>query len=156
MFDYAGGKTDWLASGLPTRGKLAGVPRAGGLARTDVPTCELTDRLGDVWERTEGSDADQCVVINKENVVLGRLRRGAIDSNLEATVEAVMESGPSTFRPSVPLEEMAEYMTKRAMADALITTSDGVLLGVLYRKDIEQAPEGKRAKSLTRSIYGKK
>ena len=130
MFDYVGGKADWLASGLPTEGKLAGASRAGGLARTDVLTCELTDRLGEAWERLEGSDADQCVVVNEENVVLGRLRKEAIDLNLEATVEAVMESGPSTFRPSVSLGEMAEYMTKRAMSDALITTSDGVPVGV--------------------------
>ena len=153
VFDYAAGKADWLASGLPTEGKLAETPRAGGLARADVLTCELTDRLADVWERTESSDADQCVVVNDENIVLGRLRK---DSDLEATVEAVMESGPSTFRPDVSLKEMEQYMTKHGMADALITTSDGVLVGVLYRQDIEQALNGTRAKALPRSIYGKK
>ena len=44
-----------------------------------------------------------------------------------------MICGPSTFRPSVSLDEMKEYFGKHDLASAPITTPDGVLLGLLRR-----------------------
>ncbi|MGH2689826.1 MAG: hypothetical protein ACRDKW_13630, partial [Actinomycetota bacterium] len=52
VYDYAAGKLDWLAAGLPSEGMNASRPRAGDVARDDVPTCRLDERLGDVRERT--------------------------------------------------------------------------------------------------------
>jgi len=36
-----------------------------------------------------------------------------------------------TFRPSVPLEEMADYIQEHGMDRALITTAEGRLVGIL-------------------------
>jgi predicted transcriptional regulator len=44
-----------------------------------------------------------------------------------------MEPGPSTFRPHVPVAEMSEYFAEHDLASAPITTSEGVLIGLLER-----------------------
>lgn len=136
--DYVAGKADWLASGLPVEGQLANLPRAGDVARKDVPTCNLTDRLGDVRDRTRDADQNVCVVVNDHRVVLGRLRGDALRGDPGATVESVMESGPTTTRTDDPLEAITERLQHRRVSSILVTTSDGRLVGVLYRKDAEK------------------
>ena len=42
------GELDWLAAGLPTEGLNAERPRAGDVARMDVPTCRLDEPVGEV------------------------------------------------------------------------------------------------------------
>ncbi len=137
VFDYVAGKADWLASGLPVEGKFADYPRAGDVARRDVPTCRLTDRLGDVRDRTLDADQNVCVVVNDDRIVLGRLRGDALGGDPEATVESVMESGPTTTRPDDPLEAITERLQSARVASILVTTPDGRLVGVLYRRDAE-------------------
>jgi CBS domain-containing protein len=129
---------DWTANGLPTEGKLAGLLRAGDAVRRDVPTCRLTERLGDVAERVNAAGQDVCIVTTEEGVVLGRLRGEALSAEPEASVESVMEAGPTTIRPDVPLEEFTEHMSARRVGSILVTTSTGRLLGILHRKDAEE------------------
>ena len=138
VFDYVTGKMDWLASGLPIEGKQAGVPRAGEVARRDVPTCHLTDLLGEVRDRVRSAGWDVCIVVDGDSVVLGLLRGGAFNAAPERVMEQIMESGPSTIRPHVPVETLAENMRKQGAEHTVVTTLDGRLVGVLYRKDAEQ------------------
>jgi CBS domain-containing protein len=139
VFDYVTGKLDWFASGLPIEGKHAGVPRAGQVARRGVPTCQITDRLGDVRDRVQKAGWDVCVVIGGNSVVLGLLRGDVFTAAPETLIEHVMESGPSTIRPHLTVESMLENMRKQRVEHFVVTTLDGRLVGVLYRKDIEQA-----------------
>ena len=141
VFDYVAGKTDWLASGLPTEGRLANSPRAGPAANRDVPTCRLTDRIADVRERVRASGHTICVVTNDDRVVLGRLTANALAADTKALVETVMESGPTTIRPDEPLEAVTERLRDRRVGSIIVTTVDGRLVGVLYRKDAEQRLE---------------
>lgn len=127
------GKVEWLASGLPMEGKRAGGPRVGDRVRRDVPTCRLTDRLGDVARQIRASGWDCGVVVNEEHVVLGFLRNEVLDGASEASVEEVMEPGPSTFRPDILPEELGTYMQKRNIDSALVTTADGKLVGILQQ-----------------------
>jgi predicted transcriptional regulator len=46
-----------------------------------------------------------------------------------------MRPGPSTFRPYVPIAEMAKYMADHDLESSPITTSDGRLVGLLRRCD---------------------
>jgi CBS domain-containing protein len=138
VFDYVTGKLDWFASGLPIEGKQATVPRAGQVARRDVPTCQLTDRLGDVRDRVVRAGWDVCVVIGGTSFVLGLLRGGAFNAVPESIIEQIMESGPTTIRPHVTVESVAENMRKQGAEHSVVTTLDGRLVGVLYRKDAEQ------------------
>jgi CBS domain-containing protein len=150
VYDYVAGKADWFASGLPIEGKLAVVPRIGDVARRDVPLCGLSDRIGDVRERAQEAGWDACAVVNEKRVVLGLLRRKELDADPEAIAEQMMRPGPTTFRPNVPVQEMAERMRERGARTVLVTTSDGTLVGQLRRDDAERvAAEGARSGAVT-------
>jgi Mg/Co/Ni transporter MgtE len=139
VYDYGDGKQNWLAAGLPTEGKFAGVPRAGTLARLDAPTCRLDDRLGEVAERVRAQGWDVCVVVNEHRIVLGILRSEHLKEDPGRRVEEVMQPGPSTFRPHVFITEMAEFMLNHDMASVPITTGEGELVGVLRQEDAVEA-----------------
>ena len=117
---------------------MARLPRAGDVARKDVPTCSLADRLGDVRERAKRDGWDVCVVVNEERIVLGLLRAKELAGDPNQTAEQAMRPGPSTFRPHVPIEEMAAYMVEHDLPSSPITTLEGRLVGVLLREDAER------------------
>ena|SRR5437868_6803274 len=131
---YAGGKHDWMSAGLPTEGEKARLPRAGTVARSDVPTCMPGDLVGQV-DRAAGV----AIVVDRDNVVVGMLRQEQLDGDPGMRVEDVMLCGPSTFRPYVPIGEMADYMTEHDLDSSPVTTSDGKLVGVLFRDDAVRA-----------------
>lgn len=78
---------------------------------------------------------DACVVVNDERVVLGLLRSGELAKADGGPVHAAMRPGPSTFRPHVPIAEMAHYMIEHELESSPITTSDGRLVGLLLVDD---------------------
>jgi Mg/Co/Ni transporter MgtE len=129
------GELDWLAAGLPTEGRNAELLRAGDVARPDVPTCRLDEPIGQVRERVRAAGWDACVVVNDQRVVLGLLRTGELERGQNEPVEQVMRPGPSTFRPHVPIEELAHFMIHHDMPTSPVTTSDGRLVGLLRRED---------------------
>jgi CBS domain-containing protein len=137
VYDYAPGKVDWSAAGLPMEGELASVPTVGDIARRDVPTCVLEQKVGEVHERIRASGWDRCVVVNKGQVVLGLLREKELAADPEASAEAAMRPGPTTIRPDTPAKKMAERMNKRGTASVVVTTPDGVLVGLMYRDDAD-------------------
>jgi CBS domain-containing protein len=138
VYDYAAGKLDWMAAGLPTEGTNAKQPRAADEARRDVPICRLQDRLEDVRERVRTAGWDACVVVNDERVVLGLLREKELGGDADLPVEQAMRPGPSTFRPYVSIQEIARFMTEHNLETSPITTSDGRLVGLLRREDAER------------------
>lgn len=133
------GKLDWIAAGLSSEGREAERPRAGDIARKDVPTCSLDERLGDARERAQVGGWNACVVVNEERIVLGLLRQKELGAGADERIESVMRPGPSTFRPHVGIEEMAEYMIEHDLPNTSITTSDGRLVGLLLRVDAAKA-----------------
>jgi CBS domain-containing protein len=137
VYWYGPGKMDWVAFGLPVEGKLA-TRLAGDAIRRDAPTCSLVENVADVRPRLGPAGWSQCVVTDERNVVLGRVHRSDLDRDGETPIEQVMESGPSTYRPSVPLEEMLQAMKSGGHETVLITRSDGVFLGLLNRQDAEE------------------
>jgi CBS domain-containing protein len=136
VYDYVDGKVDWMAAGLPTEGTNAQHPRAGDLARKDVPTCGLKEKLGDVSSRVSGQGWDAAVVVNDQRVVFGLLRTKELAGDPEQSIETAMRPGPSTFRPYVSLHEMLHFMVDHKLDSAPVTTSDGRLLGLLLQKDV--------------------
>src|SRR5690242_1456991 len=111
VYDYEGGKMDWLAFGLPVEGSAAGEPTIGSVARRDVPTCQAHELLADLGGRMSEGWV-WCAVVDADGVLLGRLRRRHLAESPQATAAEVMEPGPSTYRPSVPASEMVDLMTK--------------------------------------------
>jgi len=138
VYRYAAGKLDWFAYGLPMAGEFAAIPKAGEIVRRDVPTCRITDRVGEVYRHCQEAGWKVCLVVNESNVVLGRLRREAWEVDPETVVEEVMENGPTTFRLDNFLEPLVKRMREKKVGSVIITNSDGALIGILYRKDGEE------------------
>jgi CBS domain-containing protein len=122
-------------------GRLADIPTAGSLARDDVVTASLEDRLDDVRERVERSDFDTAVVVNEEGIVLGILRPQNLKDEGGTRVEEAMSPGPSTFRPHVLIHQMAHYMHEHHLESTPVTTGDGQLVGLLLREGAARATE---------------
>ncbi len=133
VYRYTVGKLDWLVAGLPTEGTNAKKPRAGTLARKDVPTGALDERVGAVRERAHA------VVVNAERVVFGLLRAKELAGDGDRSISEAMRPGPSTFRPYVLADEMAKTMVDHKLESSPITTSDGKLVGLLLQKDVVDA-----------------
>ncbi|HET8673251.1 MAG TPA: CBS domain-containing protein [Thermoleophilaceae bacterium] len=140
IYDYVPGKIDWLARGLPFEGEAASVPRVGAVARDDVVTCRLEDRVRDVGPLVEGSPYGFGLVTTAAGTVLGRLRSSALESAAaEASAGSIMEPGPSTVRPDLRAVELAQRLEKRGLTTAIVTTPEGRLLGVVRRDELERS-----------------
>jgi len=137
VFDYVAGKQDWLASDLPIEGQLAQAGIIGKLADRNVPTCFLTEKANEALNRPGEESQDFCVVVDNAGVVLGLLRNGAVD-NGNRSIDQLMEPGPTTFRPHLSIEQMADYAEKKNLDPILVTTSDGRLVGALRTKDLRR------------------
>jgi CBS domain-containing protein len=143
VYRYLAGKADWAAAGWEREGKLEAGPFLAEVARHDVPTCRPDETVADVRARADAAGWDRCVVVGDGGVVLGLLSGQRLGADARLRADLVMEPGPSTFRGSVPVAEMAEYMRKNNVQSALVTTSDGVLAGVVDRRSVEQAADGR-------------
>lgn len=141
VYDYVAGKKDWSAAGLPLEGTRAGIPRAGDLARRDEVTCRLGDRVGDIAARVRAAGQPWCLVLNDEDVVLGRLRGAALEADPSALVADVMESGPTTTRPDTTVEALDARLRDRDVSSIVITTSDGRVVGTYTVSEAEPQPE---------------
>lgn len=104
-----------------------------------MPTCRLDERVGEVRTRPRAAGWSLAAVVNDDRVVLGLLEREALEGAGDTRVESVMRPTPVTFRPHHGAGEAAEWMRSRGAEGALVTTSDGVLLGFLWRDDAERA-----------------
>lgn len=102
------------------------------------------DRIGDVRKRIQDRGKDICVVVNDQRVVMGLLWGDALKANSDTSVEQVMECGPSTIRPNILPREAVKHMSDLGGDGVLVTTSDGVLLGLLRREDAERADSDKQ------------
>ena len=98
VHDYAAGKVDWMAAGLPTVRADASERRALDAADRDPPMCRPDDRVGDITGMSDRS----VVVVNERGIVLGRVTPGRVDAPAPTPVEEVMEPGPATVRAHEP------------------------------------------------------
>jgi CBS domain-containing protein len=131
------GKVDWLARALPTEGEEAGVRRAHHLVVQDVVTCTLDERIEAVRERVAESRYRFAFVVSGGGVLLGRLRRAALEGDAAARAEDVMEPGPSTIRADMQREPLLERMRRRDLTGLPVTDPEGRLLGLVRRDDLE-------------------
>jgi predicted transcriptional regulator len=142
VYDYPGGKQDWFAAGRPAEGERPDDDRLAAHAEA-VLTCALEQRVAYVLARIQASDWGFAVAVSDGNVVLGRLRgsdaEAAVGTTAGAAVRDVMREGPSTFRPNVSVGEMSEYMRRHDLSTAIVTTSQGILIGAVRRTALEAA-----------------
>ena len=138
VYDYVAGKADWLAAALPSRGASSGVLRARDAIRGGDIACHFGEKLRDSADRIQAAGKDLCIVIDDQHVVLGRVRGRALASDPSANIEDIMQHGPSTIRPDVPLEAVVESLREGNVTSTLVTDPEGRLIGTLYLEDAER------------------
>jgi rhodanese-related sulfurtransferase len=130
VYRYTPGKADWLAAGLETEGTQAKKMRLRQMIHKDVPICSLRERLEDVRSRRRPNQ-DLCVVVNDRNIVLGVIQGETWDANPQSRVGDVMQPGPRTLRPDLDPKDAQKLLRNYDASVAIVTTSDGELLGVI-------------------------
>lgn len=139
VYDYIDGKAEWLARGFPDEGKAANRTTLGDIAHRQVPTARVDDPAEPLMKRLDDADEPVCVVLEPDSdIVLGLLRRDDIGQADGQLVEAMMDPGPSTWRPNAALDAPLDYMDKYQVDTVLVTTSRGALVGVVDRSAIEE------------------
>jgi len=123
VYDYAAGKVDWLAAGLPTMRAEPSERRALERADLNPTTCSP--------EAAVGTISATVLVVNEQRVLLGRVPPGDYPPTTRA--EQLMEPGPQTVRAHEPLDALVERMSKRGVEEIVVTTPEGRLLGVVRR-----------------------
>ncbi len=138
VYDYEAGKSDWLASPLPTEGQAAGKPDAAAMVRGDDIACHLGERLVDVAKRVRAAGKNVCIVVDERHIVLGRIRGRTLDGDPSSLVEDVMQPGPSTIRPDTDLETVLNALRDGNVASTLVTNQEGRLIGTVYLEDVQR------------------
>ena len=128
VYDYAAGKVDWVGAGLATVRADHSERRALDDADRDPPTCGPEDLVDHAVKKAQGATL---AVVNEQRIVLGRLRVGTAPASGETRVVDVMEAGPTTVRAHEPLIPLLERMARRQVDEIIVTTPEGMLLGVV-------------------------
>ncbi len=135
--DYVTGKADWLARGLPVEYGGDEPITVGDLA-TQAPILEFGMSASDAASMIDHQEGNAGVVIGQGSVVLGLLTRADASGEPDASVEELMELGPSTFRADAKLDDALGYMHRHEVDQVVVSGPDGSLIGLLTRADAEE------------------
>jgi CBS domain-containing protein len=94
-----------------------------------VATCGPGQVVADLVATSATEDV--WVVVNEQREVRGRRRADRFDPGDQRTAEEAMEPGPTTVRADAPAVETTERMRSRGAASLIVSTPEGVLLGLL-------------------------
>ncbi|MFL5864511.1 MAG: rhodanese-like domain-containing protein [Solirubrobacteraceae bacterium] len=136
VYDYAPSKVDYMARGLPRDGEKAAGQRAADLLRDDVVRCALGDPIDRIQDQVEASPYGFALVLDEDEILLGRLRSSSLQGDAEKTAEEAMEPGPSTIRADTSVGKLRERLEGGGLNFAIVTTPDGVLMGIVCRADL--------------------
>jgi len=81
-----------------------------------------------------------CFVLNDAGIVLGRIYRSDLRAGRGPAAIDAMRPGPSTYRPNVTAREMLARMLEHNLHTAPVTMSDGRLVGLVRRRDLQPIP----------------
>ncbi len=154
VYDYTAGIADWKAAGLAVDGSAVPIQRVVDAIRPDVPVCGPAATLGEARSRAFDAGWDECLVLDCDGIVVGRLRGKAWDSADGQVVERVMEAGPTTVRPDGPLQPLVERMTERGTQLVVASTPQGELLGVVRREDAARLLTGEAPEVIWQDCEG--
>lgn len=124
VYDYVAGKVDWMAAGLATVRADPGERRALDVADRAPLVCDPATPLGDL------PPGQSIIVVNDEGIVLGRVP-ARHDGTKGRTAEEIMRPGPTTVRANEPLDPLLDRMSARRVAEMIVTSPEGRLLGVV-------------------------
>jgi rhodanese-related sulfurtransferase len=135
VYDYAASKTAWLGAGLPAEGDQHEA-RAGDVATRSVRTCGPETEVGSLGA---DGDLDVVVVVDDDGIVLGLVRPATVEGLPGVRALHCAEPAPPTVRPSITVSELAGSMDRDGLHHVLVTTFDGELIGIIWRRDLPAA-----------------
>lgn len=134
VYDYAAGKTDWLADDLPFEGSAE---LAGMFTRRGVATVGERTPAAEALRLLDAQGFGPVLVVNPAQVVMGAAYRDSLaKAAAEAEVGTVMRFGVSTVRPSEDAEALAHRMGHAAVTRVVVTRQDGTLVGLFFAADV--------------------
>lgn len=89
--------------------------------------------MGEVRRRLGAVSVEPLIVVDADRVVLGVVTSESLNADPQSHIGDVMDPAPVTFRPNLRVGEMPTYFKKESIRHVLVTTSDGVLVGVVHR-----------------------
>ena len=120
---------------------MAGKARAAQVGRADILPCRADERLGEVKARAATAVRMDCMVVNEEGVVFGRLLGKAWERDPNSDVEGAMELSPAALRADMFLTDAVVKLRQRGLDCLPVTTfcesGGGRLVGMLYLEDVE-------------------
>ncbi len=115
-----------MAANLPVEGEDG--PFIGQQV-SPVATCDVGGTVADARRALEESGDDRVVVVAGEGLAVGEIEADELEKHAaDAALLDVMSPVPSTYRPSVTVEALAE---DGGGGRHLVSTSDGRLLGAV-------------------------
>jgi len=137
VYDYAAGKTDWLAADLPFEGTAQ---LAGAFTRRQIATASEDTPAAEALRRLRECGFGPVVVVNRAGVVMGAAYRADLESAAgDAPSSALMRFGVSTVRPSEDAAGLAHRMGHADVTRVVVTRSDGTLVGLFFAADVTVA-----------------
>jgi CBS domain-containing protein len=108
--------------------------RAGAIARTNVVTCSVDETVGELDPRW---DDEPLAVMLHGDVVIGVVKAEVRGLPASTPLLEVLQPEPPTVRPSITARELARSMDKDGEWWVLVSTSDGKLIGLICRDDLD-------------------
>ncbi|WP_225099982.1 CBS domain-containing protein [Streptomyces sp. CoH27] len=139
VYDYAPGKADWLAAGLPREGRTADTAFAGDVADHTAPLCTVDQPLDDAVDMLDETGHRFAAVVDAEQVVVGLLDREDAEAGGGGGVGDALRPGPATVRADAPLGPLLARMVRSGTEAVPVTDPEGRLIGLLERERLEQA-----------------
>ena len=134
MYDYAAGKTDWLASDLPFEGTAR---LAGMFTRRGVATVTADTSAAEALQLLEAQGFGPVLVLNQAGVVMGAAYRDGLASAAStARAGSLMRFGVSTVRPSEDAAALAHRMGHAGVTRVVVTRADATLVGLFFAADL--------------------
>jgi CBS domain-containing protein len=134
VYDYAAGKTDWLAADLPFEGTAQ---LAGMFTRRGVATVAEGTPAAEALRLLDAQGFGPVLVLNQAGVVMGAAYRDHLASAAGQTeVGRVMRFGVYTVRPSEDAAALAHRMSHAEVTRVVVTRPDGTLIGLFFAADV--------------------
>jgi CBS domain-containing protein len=132
VYDYAEGKSDWMASALPVEGEMTLAPYAFDVLDRDPAVCSPDDPASTL--KNFGIDG-RCFVLDDQGVVLGAVRKKDAARHGDEPAHTWMTEGPTTIRANERIVEFLPRMVDANVRLLPVTDPAGVLLGVVRAAD---------------------
>src|SRR6266853_6781924 len=127
VYDYALGKVDWMAAGLPTVRADTSQRRVIDATDRHPPTCAPGVPVADSARLANEARRPSVVVINNVGIVLGRAGPRELRGPTDVPIESVMQPGPTTVRAHEPLDALIDRMSNRSVTEMIVSTPEGRL-----------------------------